>query len=147
MNKFINSLIEYLQNAFDMDEDISAKVKVCKAYKSNMTSSPKIVIYAVDDSEMQQYNTFQGENVSLVSVQITAFCDQMKIGGVTVSAQDAADIFADKIRTLFQKQTLVSAIADVLQVRRVGRTFAMPFESGEKTYMSPVRFEIQIKNT
>lgn len=146
MNEFIDSLIEYIKTNFENDDSIKTKVNVCKAYKSNLLPSPKIVVYVVDDSEAEQYSTFEGENVSRISVQITSFADQMKISGKTVSAQDAADIFSDRIRSLFQKKKLFDAIPGVLQVRRVGRTFAMPFGSGEKTYMSPVRFEIQIKN-
>lgn len=146
MKDFIDSLIEYIKMSFENDDFIKTKVNVCKAYKSNLLPSPKIVVYAVDDSEVAQHNTFEGENVSRISIQITSYADQMKISDKTVSAQDAADLFSDRIRSLFQKQKLVNAIPSVLQVRRVGRTFAMPFESGEKTYMSPVRFEIQVIN-
>lgn len=146
MNDFIEILKQYIQNAMDSNADITKKINVCKAYKSNQTNAPKIVIYVVDDSEEERYNTFQGEQVSNLAVEITAFTPQMKIGAVEYSAQDAADKLSDMIRVLFQKEVIVNAIPDVLYVRRVGRTLAMPFDSGEKIYMSPVRFEILIKN-
>ena len=146
MIQFIEDLKGYIQKCFDDDEKIEQKISVCDAFKSNLVKCPKVVVYCVDDSEEEQYNTFSGEEVSSVSVQITCYAEQMRIGGVTKSAQDCANYFCEKIRDKFQKTIISSNLPSVLQIRRVGRTYAIPFDSGERMYMSPIRYEIQVEN-
>lgn len=147
MNGYIlEKIISYLSDSFNNDTDIENEIGVVEAYSQRKQVIPEITVNITSDSEVVRYNTFSGENVSQYSVQITSYTEQMTIGGELKSAQDAANIFSEKVRALFQKQNLITAIPEIVYVRRVGRTFAIPQIKGAKVYMSPVRFEIQTIN-
>lgn len=146
MLNFIDELKSYIKNSFDNDERFEQEITVCDAYKSNLIKCPKIVVYCVDDIDDQQYTTFEGERISSLSIQITCYAEQMKIEGIVKSAQECANIFSEKIRNDFQINTIAFFLNSVKSVRRVGRTYAIPFDSGERMYMSPLRFEIQVEN-
>lgn len=146
MLPFIEELKAYIEKRFDEDKRFDQKILVCDAYKTNIMKCPKIVVYCADDYENERYTTFEGEKVSSLSIQITCYAEQMKIGGVLMSAQDCANIFSEKVREDFQINTIASFLNSVKSIRRVGRTYSIPFDSGERMYMSPIRYEIQVEN-
>ena len=146
MKPFTDQLMGYMSKAFAEDEVFPKNITVCESYKANITPTPKIVLYVSDDSEDARYTTFEGEAVSSVSIQITAFASQCKVGGEMLSAREAAVAFSEKLRTIFQKEIVRTAILEILTLRRVGKSSPLPLDSGEKTYFAPIRFEIKIKN-
>ena len=101
MNGYIlEKLISYLSNSFNNDTDIKNEISVVEAYSQRKQVIPEITVNITSDSEVVRYNTFSGENVSQYSVQITSYTEQMTIGGELKSAQDAANIFSEKVRAL-----------------------------------------------
>jgi len=147
MKQFVEDIISYISSNLANDTDIAKTVKVGKAFKQGDTvEPPQISVQALDDSDALIYNTFDGELVSYVPIQITAYTAQMKIAGTTKSAQDSALIFADKIKAMFDLITTTQWNPNIVRMRRLGGIPAMPVETGATTYMSPVRFDFYVAN-
>lgn len=147
MKQFVEDIIDYISSNISADTDIAKKVKVGKAFKQGDTvEPPQISVQALDDSDALIYNTFEGEQVSYVPIQITVYTAQMKIGGTTKSAQDSALIFADKIKEMFDLIKTTQWNSNIVRMRRLGGIPAMPVETGATTYMSPIRFDFYVVN-
>lgn len=147
MRRFIDDILSYISDTLKNDTDISNKIKVTDAYDENSKATPPlIVVQSLGDATAQQYDTFDGEIISYVPVQITAYCQQMEIGGKTVSAKIASAIFADKIKDMFQTLKVISWNKNIKILRRVGGTPSMPTQKGTTTYFSPIRFDFYVNN-
>ena len=147
MKAFIDDIIEYISKAFANDKDITKKVYVGEAYDENAKLKPPyIFVQAIDDSDAQQYDTFDGELLSYVPIQISAYCQQMAIGGTTYTAKQASAIFADKIKKMFDVITTTKWNNNVKLMRRVGGTPSMPTKGGETTYFSPIRYDFYVNH-
>lgn len=145
MKQFLDDIILYIKNAINADTDITKTVKVDKAYKYNDTiTPPQISVQSIDDNDAELYNTYDGEEVSYCPIQITVYCNQMKIGNATKSAQDCSLIIADKIKALFDMKDTVEWNKNIVRMRRVGGTPSMPIETGATTYMSPIRYDFYV---
>ena len=87
MKQFVEDIISYISSNISADTDIVKTVKVGKAFKQGDTvEPPQISVQALDDSDALIYNTFEGEQVSYVPIQITVYTAQMQMGGTTKSA-------------------------------------------------------------
>ena len=145
MKQFIDDIITRISDYFKSDSDIAKAVKVDYANKQGDTiNPPHITVQQMDDSNAEEYDTFEGECISYVPIQLTIYAQQMKIGGVVKSAQESAFIIADKVIKLFDKVETVKWNSNIVRLRRVGGVFAMPTEQGATTYMSPVRYEFYV---
>lgn len=142
MRAFIEDLISYINTNFENDKDISKKVSVDDAYDENIKPlPPHIFVQEIEDNDAQQYSSFDGEEISYVPVQITAFCQQMKIGETTCSAKQSSAIFADKIKEMFDIKKTISWNNNIRLMRRVGGTPSLPVQKGTTTYFSPIRYD------
>lgn len=142
MRAFVDDLISYISQNFKNDAEISKKVAVDDAYDDNTKPfPPHIFVQEIGDSDAQQYSSFDGEEISYVPIQITAFCQQMKIGEKTCSAKESAAIFADKIKDMFDITKTTKWNENIKLMRRVGGTPSMPVQKGTTTYFSPIRYD------
>lgn len=145
MKAFIDDIIAYIADNFANDSEVSKDVFVGEAYDENAKLKPPyIFVQEIGDSDAQQYSTFDGETISYVPVQITVFCQQMKIGNETYTAKDASAIFADKIKLMFDVLKTVKWNKNVKLMRRVGGTPSMPTQKGTTTYFSPIRYDFYV---
>jgi hypothetical protein len=145
MRLFLDDLISYISDNFKNDSDISTKVKVNEAYEENSKiTPPMIVVQAMDDSDAERFDTFDGELISYVPIQLTIYCQQMQIGDEVVSAKIASSIFADKIKAMFDNVKTVAWNSNIKLMRRVGGTPCMPLQKGTTTYFSPIRFDFYV---
>lgn len=145
MNAFLEDIISYVSKNFELDEEIKDKVSVDDAYDENaQLAPPHIFIQEIDDSEAQQYSSFEGELISYVPVQITAYCQQMEIANELVSAKKASAIFADKIKAMFDITKAIEWNKNIKLIRRVGGTPSMPTQKGVTTYFSPIRYDFYL---
>lgn len=147
MKSFTDDIIKYITNNFANDESIGKKVKVDYAYNSDVSLKPPyIFVQAINDSDAEQFDTFDGVEMTYVPVQITAYCQQMKIDGVDYTANEVALIFAEKIKSMFSKVKAISWNNNIRLMRRVGSTPSMPLKNGATTYFSPIRYDFYINN-
>lgn len=145
MRAFLDDIISYIDNNLKKDTEISVRVKVKDAYdENNKSTPPMIVVQSLDDSDAQQYDTFDGESISYVPIQITVYCQQMVINGKTLSAQHSSAVFADKIKEMFETLKIIAWNSNIKLMRRVGGTPSMPLQKGTTTYFSPIRFDFYV---
>ena len=145
MRTFVDDIMLYISNNLKNDSEIFQKIKVADAYDENSKiAQPLVVVQSLDDSDAEMYDTFDGELISYVPIQITAYCQQMQIGEKTVSAKNASAKFADKIKEMFDKVKTISWNKNIKLMRRVGGSPSMPLQKGTTTYFSPVRFDFYV---
>lgn len=149
MNKFFTWLKNYISTTFANDSEITKSVAVENAYKqgNEITTSnvPQIQVQILDNAESQRYSSFyEGENVTYLPMQITAYTGQMKINSVMKSAQEASIIFGEKIKTLLHARTIQEANRNIMRCRITTMSPALPLLEGDKVYTTAVRVEFWI---
>lgn len=146
MKQFTDDLIEYIKNNFGQDSDIVDTVNVDYSYKQNKKlNCPFVSVQTLDNSDSEKYDTFDGELISNIQVQIIVYAQQMKIANITKNSQDSAMILTDKIIKMFDKIKTVEWNKNVILIRRAGTTFSMPLQDGSTTYFSPLRYEFYVE--
>ena len=146
MKQFTDDLIEYIKNNFGQDSDIIDTVNVDYSYKQNKKlNCPFVSVQTLDNSDSEKYDTFDGELISNIQVQIIVYAQQMKIANITRNSQDSAMILTDKIIKMFDKIKTVEWNKNVILIRRAGTTFSMPLQDGSTTYFSPLRYEFYVE--
>lgn len=145
MKQFTDDIIEYIKSQFALDTDIAKAVSVEYAYKQGeKIVCPYITVQVLDNNDSERYDTFQGECMSNIPLQITIYGQQMKVANVTKSAQDITYILADKLNRMFSKIKLVKWNDNIIRVRRAGTTFSMPLQEGTTTYFSSLRYDFYV---
>lgn len=146
MKQFWDDIIAYLTENLNNDSSYDKEVKVDYANKQNVTiTPPHIFVQPTQDTDAEQYDTFDGEVISYCPVQISPYCQQLRINGKMVSAQETSMIFADKISRLFDKTTATKWNKNIVRLRRVGENIGLPVEGGTTTYVSPLRYEFYVQ--
>ena len=149
MDEFLEYIKTYLSTSFDADTDIVKTVTIENAYKSgnevSTSNVPQIQIQILDNSEVQRYSSFEGENVSYIPLQITSYTAQMKIAGTMVSAQQASIVFGQKIKDLLNALRNSRVNGNILRCRIITMSPALPLLEG-KVYTTAVRCEFWIAN-
>ena len=147
MKQFWDDIIEYLAKNLNDDDSYEKEVKVDYSDKQKVKiTTPHIFVQPMQDTDAEQYDSFtEGENISFCSVQISPYCQQLRINGELKSAQEASMIFADKISHLFDKPTALKWNKNIVRLRRIGEGFGMPVNDGATTYTSPLRYEFYIQ--
>lgn len=150
VNEFLEWLKQYISTAINSDTTISKTVVVENAYKQGnevlTTNVPQIQIQLLDNSEVERYSSFEGENITSIPVQINAYTGQMKIDSILKSAQEASIIFGQKIKNIMSANLLANANENVKRCIRITMSPALPLLDGSKVYMTAVRFNIWIAN-
>lgn len=75
-------LINYIKDRFSKETDFStSEFVVSEAFDYNQhLSCPQIAIQILDNSENEQYTSFEAENVSNFGIQINIYAENMQIG-------------------------------------------------------------------
>ena len=150
MDKFLDWVKSYLENGFANDSEIAKKVIVELAYKQGNTiataNTPQIQIQIMDNAEVERYSSFEGENISSIPLQITAYTSQMKINNVLKSAQECSVIFGQKVKTLLNKLRENVVNKNITRCRIVTTSPALPLLDGSKAYMTAIRCEFWVTN-
>ena len=147
MKQFWDDIIAYLAENFNDDMSYDKEVKVDYANKQSVAiTPPHIFVQPMQDTDAEQYDSFtEGENISYCSVQISPYCQQLRINGEMKSAQEVSMLFADKISRLFDKPKAMAWNKNIVRLKRIGESFGMPVDGGETTYTSPIRYEFYIQ--
>lgn len=151
MNEFLEYIKNYIKTQFDNDTDLpsSKSVDIYNAYqlghKVSDTSVPEIQVQILDNSEVVRYSSFEGENVSYIPLQITAYTGQMKQGTKMQSAQYWSIVFGEKIKKMLNALRQKVVNKNILSVQIVGMSPALPLLDG-KVYTTAVRCRFWIAN-
>ena len=107
---------------------------------------PQIQIQIMDNAEVERYSSFEGENISSIPLQITAYTSLMKIGNVTRSAQESSIIFGQKVKTLLNKLRENVVNENITKCRIATTSPALQLLDGSKVYMTAIRCEFWVLN-
>lgn len=147
MNEFLNYIKEYISQGFTNDSEITKTVTIENAYKSGneikTDNVPQVQVQIMDNSEVQAYTSFEGENISAIPLQITSYTAQMKIGGTMRSAQEASIIFGQKLKNMLDKLALATDNENIKLVVRTTMSPALPLLEG-KVYTTAIRYNFWV---
>ena len=143
---FLEDIKKYLEECFKNDNDITASKKpsVYNGYQIQHEPSskkPEIQVHSLDKREQEEYTTFCDRNANIISVQITAYCGQLKIAGIDYSAQDASVILGDKIDQYIYQYIYSCVNKNIYGGRTITTSPALPKNEGGSVYMTAVRFD------
>ena len=145
MYNFLESMKTYIKNGINADSDISDTIAVYDANtKGHTPQKTEIQFQIMDNSEVERYNSFSGASIFNIPLQITLFAFQTKIAGKMKSARESSIILADKITNLLNALDVVKHNSNVMRVRIMTTTPAMPFEGGDKAYTTAIRCEFWV---
>ena len=142
----IDDIISYIKKCVKADTDIDSDIPIFEAYKyAHNIDPPEIQVQIINDTEHAGSYTFEVEQASRISVQITAYTRQMKLGGTMISAQRASRILGDKIKHWCAIEKINAEISDILLSSRASLSPAIPTDLGVEIYQTAVRFEFTTK--
>lgn len=150
MDEFIDWIKSYLETEFGQDSDIVKNVSVELSHKQaneiTTTNTPQIQIQIMDNAEVENYSSFDGEHVSSIPLQLTIYTSQLKIKGIQTSAQESSVILGQKLKQILNKLRVGVVNENILRCRIVTMSPALPLLEGSKVYTTAVRCEFWIAN-
>ncbi len=150
MDEFLDWVKSYLDNGLSNDSEIAKKVIVELAHKQGNTvttaNTPQIQIQIMDNAEVERYSSFDGENISSIPLQITAYTSPMKINNVLKTAQESSIILGQKVKTLLNRLRESVVNENISRCRIVTTSPALPLLDGSKVYMTAIRCEFWVAN-
>lgn len=140
---FYDDIKQYLENKIISDNDTKDIVKVKPQYNyGEKPKPPEILLNFIDDYENASATTFEGEKASTIFLQMIVMANSMAFSGTKYNAQKSCNLLSDKVKQWFDKTTICQSITDMLNIRRVQKTDAIPYETGTGAYYSILRYEI-----
>lgn len=147
MYSFLQDMKSYIKESINADTDI-AKTYNIEMYDSNTKghtpTKTEVQFEIMDNSEVEQYTSFEGVNLYYIPLQITVWAFQMKLAGVMESPRVVSIKLGDKIIKQLEALKVVEAIPRVKRVRIMTTSPAMPFEGGDKAYTTAIRCEFWV---
>ncbi|MBO4733084.1 MAG: hypothetical protein J5662_01275 [Clostridia bacterium] len=150
----IDDIITYLQNKISNDE-IFKDAKVLETYTyGHKVKSTEVQVMFTEHSEFERFTTFDGIEASVCPLLINIYATQTtyeqtvneETVTVTLSAQRASYLLAQKIVGWLDSATLASNINDVLSATKARFLPGVPFDVGTLLYQSVVRANLHVKN-
>ena len=145
---FVEDIKAYLkEKVVELDSDFS-KIETYTAYTlEHKPEPPEIDVYINDDSDDDMSNSFDGENLSSVSLNIYCYADAMKLKGSNekTSAVDTTTLLAQYVKQLLMKNQIVSFNSNVISSRRTAYTGAMNVRD-TVLYVAILRYDFKILN-
>lgn len=145
---FIEDLKEYLKiSIVALDNDFS-KLDTYTAYTYEHTPTPpEINVYINDDSEDVISNSYDGENISSVSVNIYCYAEAMQLNNETnkTSAVDTTTLLAQHVKEVLEKNKYASENENIISCSRTSYTGAMNVRD-TKLYVAILRYDFKVRN-
>lgn len=145
---FINDLKQYLKTSIiTLDSDFS-KLDTYTAYTYEHTPTPpEINVYINDDSEDIISNSYDGENISSVSVNIYCYADAMLLNNDSkkTSAVDTTTLLAQRVKEVLEKNNYAMANENIISCSRTSYTGAMNVRD-TKLYVAILRYDFKVRN-
>lgn len=151
MDEFLENIINYLQEKFSEDTDLSVskRPQVYDSYQVNhepQASKPEIQVQIIDLREQVNYTTFCGKQAINIPLQITAYTGQVKIKGEMTNAQHSSIKLADKIVRYIDDLIYQDNNYGITFARHISSTPALPMNDGGSIYASAVRYDFIVQN-
>ena len=145
---FVDDLKQYLKASITtLDSDFSS-LETYTAYTYEHTpKAPEIDIYINDDSDDETSNSFDGENISNISLNIYCYADAMKLNGSNnkTSAVETTTLLAQYVKDSLKKNTIISANSNIISSTRTAYTGAMNVRD-TVLYVAILRYDFKVRN-
>lgn len=150
MNEFLAYIKQYIADAFSTDSSFTKTVTVTDEWKQGneitTANTPQIQIQILDNSEVERYSSFEGENVSNIPLQITVYTSQGKFLNVMKSAQQMSRIYGEKLKKVLNTLRESKVNGNIERCSITTMSPAMPLLNGEKVYATAIRCEFWVAN-
>lgn len=150
MGDFIEWLMNYLQTQINADTDIQNTITVKMGYKAGSeittSSSPQIAVQIVDNSEVAQYSSFEGENISSMPIQFTIYTGKINYKNTITEPQFASIILGQKIKDILNQLRESVVNRNIKRCRIITMAPALPLSNGSKIYSTAIRCEFWVAN-
>lgn len=145
---FVDDIKQYLkQRVVELNSDFS-KLETYTAYTyEHKPTPPEIDVYINDDSEDDMSNSYDGENLSVISLNIYCYADAMKLNNSNekTSAVDTTTLLAQYVKQLLTKNEIISFNPNVISSKRTAYTGAMNVRD-TVLYVAILRYDFKILN-
>lgn len=145
MVKFVDKIIEYLNNKFKAETSLSKKPFGNYDTDNDIkptTTDARFVIKIFDSNSASE--TFLADISSNIMLQISVYGIYAKYNGKFVSAQKYSMILGDLILKYMEEYKYSEK--GIIQMRRTSYIPSLPYNDGDKLYYSVVRYNILIEN-
>lgn len=144
MKAFLDEIIEYLDGKFAADTELAKPPKGHYAYEFGLTPSTEPYYEVQNLGGSDTTEDFAQLMTVSVDLQINVYGVKTKVANKVVSAQVNAMVLADKCEAFMQE--LKYSKTGIVEMRRVTRSPAIPYEDGSKSYTAAIRYEIQLNH-
>lgn len=146
MIEVANWLIKFINDKISADSDFDGVTFHTQiGYdKNNDFPFPQNILAGINDREHTQSTTFQAENANTITFQLMNFTEILVIkdNAEILTPQEAALLIANKMKRYFQELKGERLNRNILSIRRVGSTMAMPIDEQGLVYVGINRFEL-----
>lgn len=144
MKAFLDEIIEYLDGKFAADMELTKPPKGHYAYEFGLMPSTEPYYEVQNLGGSDTTEDFAQLMTVSVDLQINVYGVKTKVANKVVSAQVNAMVLADKCEAFMQE--LKYSNTGIVEMRRVTRSPAIPYEDGSKSYTAAIRYEIQLNH-
>lgn len=148
MIEIANWLIEFINDKIANDSDFDGvDFHTQIGYdKDNAKPFPQNIIAGLSDREHTRSTTFDAENANVIAFQLMNFTEIIVVKDKALTPHEAALFIANKMKRYFQELKGIRLNRNILSIRRVGSTMAMPIDEQGLVYVGINRFELITNN-
>lgn len=150
MNDFLDWIMSYLETQFSADTSIQNTITTKLGYKAGSeittSSSPQIAVQIMDNSEVETYSSFEGENISSIPLQFTVYTGKINYNNIITEPQKSSMILGEKIKNILNKLRESVVNNNIKRCRISSMSPALPLSDGSKIYSTAIRCEFWIAN-
>lgn len=144
MIKFIDDIIEFLEDKFANDSDFAKEIKGHYAYAQGLQPdaiTPYFIVQLLDNQSGDE--VFDKEITAIMPIQITVYGVTMKVNDKLTGAQRVSGILSQKILEYMNDYKFNTN--KVLSMRRMGSGANMiDYDGSGKSYFSVLRYSIEV---
>lgn len=148
MIEVANWLIKFIDDKIAKDSDFNGITFHTQiGYdKNNKMPFPQNILSGISDREHTPSTTFQGEQANIIALQLMNFSEIIVINGEALTPHEAVLFITNKMKRYFQELKSERLNRNILSIRRVGSTQAMPAGEDGNVYVGLNRFELIVVN-
>lgn len=139
---FIDEIQEGLKTMFSKTENLLQTVNVTGIYRyGHKIQAPEIQIGLMNDTTVIRYETFSGETLRNMPLQLTIYSGQITVNGKTLPRDKSVDYIAELCRIWLEANKL--KFPDIKSIRRISTSTTQPLgDIGASIYYKTMRYDI-----
>ena len=144
-NELIDFITGYLKSRFDNDNNYGGlDFNVVEAFDYNEElDCPQIAIQILENSENEQYTSFEAENVSDFGLQFNIYAETTQIGDNIYSPSKSSSMIAEKLKEFMNDIKFKQYNKNIVRLVRTGLDFRAPVDETGSAYVNVIRYDCQ----